>query len=132
MTHEEASGLRIVVAWSPRPREVQEWTLTMPAGATVRDALAKSGLAAVHPEWAAQDLQVAVWGRAASPDQLLREDDRVEVLRPLQVDPKVARRERFKRQGVRSAGLFARKKAAQAPRAADDTDAKVEDDKHRD
>jgi putative ubiquitin-RnfH superfamily antitoxin RatB of RatAB toxin-antitoxin module len=36
----------------------------------------------------------------------------VEVLRPLQVDPKVARRERFVKQGTRGAGLFAKKPRA--------------------
>jgi putative ubiquitin-RnfH superfamily antitoxin RatB of RatAB toxin-antitoxin module len=34
------------------------------------------------------------------------------VYRPLQVDPKVARRERFRQQGTRAAGLFARKQPA--------------------
>jgi putative ubiquitin-RnfH superfamily antitoxin RatB of RatAB toxin-antitoxin module len=39
----------------------------------------------------------------------LRAGDRIEGYRTLRVDPKVARRERFARQGARSAGLFARK-----------------------
>jgi putative ubiquitin-RnfH superfamily antitoxin RatB of RatAB toxin-antitoxin module len=38
---------------------------------------------------------------------LLKEGDRVEWLRGLRVDPKVARRERFQKQGSRAAGLFA-------------------------
>ena len=41
---------------------------------------------------------------------MLRADDRVEVYRPLQVDPKVARRERFVRQGAKSAGLFTKRR----------------------
>jgi putative ubiquitin-RnfH superfamily antitoxin RatB of RatAB toxin-antitoxin module len=53
---------------------------------------------------------VGVWGRRATPGQLLREGDRVEVCRPLLVDPKVARRERFQRQGARATGLFARRR----------------------
>jgi putative ubiquitin-RnfH superfamily antitoxin RatB of RatAB toxin-antitoxin module len=40
----------------------------------------------------------------------LRDLDRIELYRPLKVDPKVARRERFQRQGARAAGLFARKR----------------------
>ncbi|MDH5708755.1 MAG: RnfH family protein, partial [Hylemonella sp.] len=43
--------------------------------------------------------------------QVLRDLDRVELYRPLKVDPKVARRERFARQGARGAGLFASKRA---------------------
>jgi putative ubiquitin-RnfH superfamily antitoxin RatB of RatAB toxin-antitoxin module len=40
----------------------------------------------------------------------LRDQDRIEVYRPLLVDPKVARRERFVKQGARGAGLFAKKR----------------------
>lgn len=89
---------------SPAPRAVEEIHLTMPAGSTVADALRASG-------WLEDpglvDVQVGVWGRKARPDQLLRERDRVEIYRPLRVDPKVARRERFRKQGVRNTGLFA-------------------------
>jgi hypothetical protein len=34
----------------------------------------------------------------------------------LKIDPKLARRERFRQQGVRAAGLFTRKKGDRAPR----------------
>ncbi|MBW8723026.1 MAG: RnfH family protein, partial [Polaromonas sp.] len=37
--------------------------------------------------------------------------DRLEIYRGLRVDPKVARRERFNRQGVKRAGLFAKTRA---------------------
>jgi sulfur carrier protein len=51
-----------------------------------------------------------VWGRRVPLDTPLRDGDRVEVYRPLRVDPKVARRERFVRQGARSTGLFAQRR----------------------
>ena len=51
-----------------------------------------------------------VWGRKVPLAHMLRADDRVEVYRPLQVDPKVARRERFVRQGAKSAGLFTKRR----------------------
>jgi putative ubiquitin-RnfH superfamily antitoxin RatB of RatAB toxin-antitoxin module len=95
--------LRVSVVYSPAPREVREWSRELPAGSCVADALAACGLDA-------GSLTVGVWGRKAAPSQLLRDRDRVEVYRPLVVDPKVARRERFRRQGARAAGLFARKK----------------------
>jgi putative ubiquitin-RnfH superfamily antitoxin RatB of RatAB toxin-antitoxin module len=53
---------------------------------------------------------VGLWGRKAKLDDLLRDQDRIEVYRPLRVDPKVARRERFVKQGARGAGLFAQKR----------------------
>jgi putative ubiquitin-RnfH superfamily antitoxin RatB of RatAB toxin-antitoxin module len=42
---------------------------------------------------------------------VLRDQDRVEIYRGLRVDPKVARRERFNRQGAKRAGLFAKTRA---------------------
>ncbi|MCB2018938.1 MAG: RnfH family protein, partial [Hydrogenophaga sp.] len=40
----------------------------------------------------------------------LRDGDRLELYRPLRVDPKVARRERFVGQGAKAAGLFSRRR----------------------
>ncbi len=100
--------MRVTVAWSPAPRQVREWHLDLPEGATVAQALAASGLAQECPDWEGRGLSLAVWGRAQPADHRLRDQDRVEVLRPLRVDPKVARRERFSQQGSRAAGLFSR------------------------
>jgi putative ubiquitin-RnfH superfamily antitoxin RatB of RatAB toxin-antitoxin module len=99
------NSIAITVAHAPAARQVHEVALTLPAGSTVRDALAAADLPA--PDLAA--CTVAVWGRKAQLEQPLRAHDRVELLRPLRVDPKLARRERFSRQGARAAGLFAKK-----------------------
>jgi putative ubiquitin-RnfH superfamily antitoxin RatB of RatAB toxin-antitoxin module len=95
--------VRIVVLHSPSPREVREWNLELPTGATVADALAAAGLDGSQGG-------LAIWGRRCEASAVLREGDRVEACRPLLVDPKVARRERFRKQGARAAGLFARRK----------------------
>ena len=101
--------MRVVVCHSPGPRRVLEHSLNLPPGATVADALRVCG---VEP---AQDETVGVWGRRAQLSQPLREGDRVELVRPLQVDPKVARRERFRQQGSRAAGLFAGRRPGAKP-----------------
>ncbi|MBE7941201.1 RnfH family protein [Ramlibacter sp.] len=101
--------LDVCVAWSPGPRQVEERTLRLPAGSRVADALRASGVGSRLPAQALDAMEVAVWGRKAALDQPLRSRDRVELLRELRVDPKVARRERFSRQGARAAGLFAKK-----------------------
>ncbi len=105
----EAAGIQVSVLYSPAPRQVLEWVVVVPAGATVLRALQSSGFAAAAPEVDMREVAVGIWGRKARLDQQVRERDRVEVYRPLKVDPKLARRERFRRQGVRAAGLFARK-----------------------
>lgn len=102
-------ALQVTVVACLAPRTTQEWVLELAEGATVADALAAcDGLAAC----AAQDREgwLGIWGRAAALQTQLRHLDRVEIYRPLQVDPKVARRERFARQGARSTGLFARQR----------------------
>jgi uncharacterized protein len=102
--------VRITVAYSPAPREVLEWQVNVVEGATAREAVAASGLAAACPALDLGSAEIGVWGRRATWDQVLREEDRLEVYRPLQVDPKVARRERFRKQGARAAGLFAKRR----------------------
>jgi putative ubiquitin-RnfH superfamily antitoxin RatB of RatAB toxin-antitoxin module len=113
----EEGAVRVTVVFSAAPRHVAEWPVTLAPGATVLDALDASGLRSTFPELDLQDAPVGVWGRKAGLEQILRDRDRVEVYRPLKVDPKLARRERFKRQGARAPGLFARKQAG--PRTGD-------------
>lgn len=105
----EGSSIRAVVMYSPAPRQVHEWQVVLAPGATVLQALQASGLQAAFPDLDPRAVPVGVWGHKAGLQQRLRDGDRVEVYRPLKVDPKLARRERFRKQGARAAGLFARK-----------------------
>ena len=103
--------VHVTVAVCAGPRQVHEHLLTLPAGATVRDALQAAGMATLPAgDAGAVPCGVGIWGRTVPAETALNHGDRVEVYRPLQVDPKVARRERFARQGARSAGLFARQR----------------------
>ena len=102
-------NILIVLGWGPR--EVYQFEWSAPQGATVQDCRVQlSNLFPVVDDTAADNWQAAIWGKPASLDHMLKEDDRVEWLRDLRVDPKVARRERFKRQGQRNTGLFANKR----------------------
>lgn len=66
--------------------------LVLPAGATVADALAAADLPGRVPGAALDAERLAVYGRPVTPATVLADGDRVEVLRPLQADPKQARR----------------------------------------
>lgn len=101
-------SLRITVCVGVAPRQVLERELDLADGGTVADvldAIQSDGM----PN--ASGFRIAVWGRAANSALKLKDGDRVELLRGLRVDPKVARRERFAQQGSRSAGLFSKKRA---------------------
>jgi putative ubiquitin-RnfH superfamily antitoxin RatB of RatAB toxin-antitoxin module len=63
-------------------------------GATVREALDASGILARHPEIDLATLKVGVYGKLKPLDAPLADHDRVEIYRPLIVDPKVARQRR--------------------------------------
>lgn len=96
-----AADLHLVVAIDRGARRVDEQNLILPAGSCLADALKASACA--------PDSDAGIWGRAQPPQTLLADGDRVEVYRALRVDPKTARRERFRQQGKRGTGLFARK-----------------------
>ena len=102
--------IQVTVLFSPEPRVVQERSLVLDDGATVSQALQASGWADAVAQGEDGQALVGVWGRKATPAQVLRDQDRVELYRPLTVDPKAARRARFVKQGVRASGLFARKR----------------------
>lgn len=94
---ESAAQLGVVVAYSPAPDQVDQVSLTLSIGATVSDALDASGLLARHPDIDLATQSVGVWGKLRSLDEALRDGDRVEIYRPLKVDPKEARRQRYRR-----------------------------------
>ncbi len=78
---------------------VDAMPLQVSAGTTVQQALLQSGLAHRHPglDWAAPGA-CGVWGKLVALDRPLNDGDRLEVYRPLQVDPMHARRERHRQQ----------------------------------
>ena len=85
-------GVEVILAW---PRRHLHARLSLPAGATAAEAVAAAGFA---PAALAGTSGLAVHGERVRPDCPLRDGDRVELLRPLQRDPKDARRERAGRQ----------------------------------
>jgi len=103
--------IQVTLLCSPAQRVVHEESLTLEEGVSAQGAVLASRLAAEFPglDWRA--LQPGVWGKAVAWDCALKDGDRIELCRDLTVDPKVARRERFARQGARGTGLFAKRRA---------------------
>lgn len=100
----------VVVVYSAAPRQSREWHLELATGETVAQALARSVLAS-FPNLDPKALSTGIWGKKTRLSHVLQAGDRLEVYRPLRVDPKVARRERFDKQGAKTAGLFATRRA---------------------
>jgi putative ubiquitin-RnfH superfamily antitoxin RatB of RatAB toxin-antitoxin module len=71
-----------------RPEGAELVVIRLADGATVRDALAAAGM---------QGNQVGIFGKRVTMETRLADGDRVEVYRPLAIDPKEARRRRARR-----------------------------------
>jgi hypothetical protein len=66
--------------------------LTLPRGTTALDAAQQSGLTSRYPEIDLTKQPLGIRGKRVESGRVLEEGDRVEILRPLTVDPKEARR----------------------------------------
>lgn len=80
--------VEVVIAW---PDRYLARCIELPEGALVADALSA---AALDPDGASR--ACAIHGILVQPEQALRDGDRLELLRPLLIDPKEARRRRAK------------------------------------
>ena len=81
-------ALKIEVVYA-LPRNERIVSLVLPEGATVADALSRSGMKF-------DPARIGIFGEPATGDTRLADGDRVEVYRPLEIDPKEARRRRAK------------------------------------
>ena len=87
-----AVHVEVVYALPDRQRIV---TLALPeTGLTAQAAVVRSGLLDEFPNLRDRPLVLGIYGTVCLPDRPLRDRDRVEIYRPLQVDPRTQRRER--------------------------------------
>ncbi len=89
--------VHVEIAYSAAARQVDGVALLLPPASTVRDALIASGLLERH-SLSIDAVRCGVWGRRCDLAKVLRDGDRVEIYRGLTVDPKEARRLRYKGQ----------------------------------
>ena len=89
-----SASFAVAVAGSEQAGTAFEIDVRMSVGATVLDAIRASGALERFPRLDISTAGVGIWGRAASLTALLEPGDRVEIYRPLAIDPKEARRKR--------------------------------------
>lgn len=92
MPEPAATRIGVEVAYAERQRQFLR-RVELQGGAIVADALQASG---IERELGidASALAVGLWSRPVTHETVLRDGDRVELYRPLQVDPKESRRRR--------------------------------------
>lgn len=72
-------------------------SVNVPEGSTAREAAELSGIVRKFPEIDLATNPMGIFGHQVKPDHVLRENDRVELYRPLLCDPKEVRRRRAKK-----------------------------------
>ena len=102
MIDDPADRFRVAVACSPSPGIAEEVEVWVSGGASVADAIRESGFAERFLGGDFDDQETGIWGRPCPRNTLLRPGDRVELYRPLAMDPKDARRLRASRRPKRA------------------------------
>lgn len=89
----KASTINVEVVYAT-PERQEVVALEVAEGATVAQAIEASGLCGRFDEFEVDPSRLGIFSRKVEPGHVLRDGDRVEVYRPLVIDPKEARRQR--------------------------------------
>jgi putative ubiquitin-RnfH superfamily antitoxin RatB of RatAB toxin-antitoxin module len=70
--------------------------LNLPAPCVIQQAITLSGILTLCPEIDLSKHKVGIYSKTVSLEQIIQDHDRIEIYRPLQIDPKQARLVRAK------------------------------------
>ena len=87
--------IEVVLAMPERQALV---SLEVAVGSTLAEAIEQSGLPESFEDFELNAAEVGIFGRKASMEEVLRDGDRLEIYRPLIVDPKEMRRQLARKQ----------------------------------
>ncbi len=93
--------MRVELVWSPQAGDVQHRWLEVEEGVTMEAALRGCADFIAAQSQPLAELRIGIWGRVRALSTPLRDRDRIEVYRPLTVDPMEARRLRYAKRGER-------------------------------
>lgn len=85
--------LEIEIVYGTAEKQILH-SIRIEQGATARTAVRQSGLDKDFPELDLNAAPLGIFGKRVKDDVLLRDRDRIEIYRPLLIDPKEARRKR--------------------------------------
>ena len=108
MTTATAEAITVEVAYA-EPDKQEIVVLQVDVGTTAAAAVAQSGIDKNFPALQLEGADLGIFGHPVSSDQVLQEGDRVEIYRPLLIDPKEIR----KRRAAEAKERRAREKSAQ-------------------
>lgn len=83
--------MRVEVAYANKTAQALLVVQVSP-GATVQQCIEKSGILQNFPDIDLQSAALGIFSRSVKPTDLVQPNDRIEIYRPLEIDPKTARR----------------------------------------
>jgi len=93
MTESADALIDVEVAYA-LPEKQKIVALQVAKGTTAQEAMIQSGIAEQFSGLDLESAKIGVFGKAIKPAQVLAAGDRVEIYRPLLIDPKESRKER--------------------------------------
>lgn len=87
--------IRVAVVYADPETQIEKW-VDVDAGSTVRETIVASDIAESLAE-RFTPAAIGIYGQLVDENHRVRDGDRIELYRPLQIDPKEARRRRAKR-----------------------------------
>ncbi|XKH01795.1 RnfH family protein [Marinobacter nauticus] len=92
--------MEVEIAYA-RPEKQRIVTVQVPEDATMLEAVKQSGITELFPEIDLETVDMGIFGKVVKKpaEHQLREGDRIELYRPLKIDPKQARLNRAKKKG---------------------------------
>lgn len=82
--------VKVELVYSSLEQKTVHMRLELESGSTVLDALHASGIYNTYPE--TQEMAVGIYAKVVSLDTILKDGNRLEIYRPLALDPKEKRR----------------------------------------
>ena len=84
----------IEILFSPSPNNIERYCVAIDEQTTLQAAIQASGLLNKHTNWDIHTLEAGIYGKKVPLETVLKPQNRIEIYRPLQIDPKAARRKR--------------------------------------
>lgn len=91
MKSADRQSIRVEVAFATAEKQFLAG-IDLPSGAAVADAISAASRRLPDIPQDTAGLKVGIWGRIADRAEILSDGDRVEIYRPLKLDPREARR----------------------------------------
>jgi len=87
----DVEDLRVEIVFATVERQ-ELLEIGVPVGSTVGQAVRRSGIDKLFPDYDIEQFTLGIWGNVVRADRCVSEGDRIEIYRALDIDPRESRR----------------------------------------